>query len=95
MFFSEALNKLVAGHYVTRTVWDATGDYCVLMPGMPYIWKIMTQPTPNAGNHLLSVADLLADDWKAYSRKSEEGIAVGEYNPADPNVAHDPVPPCS
>ena len=81
MLFAEALDEMLKGNYVTRTVWDNTNEYCVLMPGMQYIWKILTSPTPNAGNHVLSVADLQADDWKAYEKGDHSGLAVGEYHP--------------
>lgn len=64
MFFHEALDALVKGKFVARAQWDSTGEYCILLPGMPYIWKILTQPNPNAGTWTPLVADLLADDWK-------------------------------
>jgi Protein of unknown function (DUF2829) len=64
MMFSEALDSLLKGNYVARNAWDSTGEYCVVLPGMQYIWKILTQPNPNAGNWLPLISDLLADDWK-------------------------------
>lgn len=76
MFFKEALDALLEGHYISRNSWDVTGEYCVLLPGMPYIWKILTQPNPNAGNWLPLLADLLADDWKIVCKK--DAIAAGE-----------------
>lgn len=65
MIFTEALAELQKGNYVTRNAWDATGEYIVLLPGMQYIWKVVSQPNPAAGNWLPLVADLLADDWKS------------------------------
>lgn len=64
MMFEDALKALMNGEYVSRNAWDATGEYVVLLPAMQYIWKILVQPNPNAGNWLPLVADLLADDWK-------------------------------
>ena len=72
MLFTDALAALQNGLYAARGAWDSTGEYCVLLPGMPYIWKILTQPTPNAGNWLPTLADLLADDWKVMPCKLEE-----------------------
>lgn len=68
MLFNDALQLLIDGKYVSRNAWDASGEYCILLPGMQYIWKILTQPTPNPGNWLPLVADLLADDWKELSK---------------------------
>jgi hypothetical protein len=68
MKFTDALEALMAGKYVARAAWDATGEYVVLLPGMLYIWKILTQPNPNAGNWLPLVADLNADDWKVVQK---------------------------
>lgn len=81
MLFSEALNAMLEGNYCTRDIWDNKNEYCVFMPGMQYIWKILPMPTPNAGNHVFSVDDFLARDWKIYGRVFEQGVAVGEYNP--------------
>jgi len=64
MMFKDALNSLLEGKYVTRNAWDETGEYVCLMPGMPYIWKILIKPSPNAGNWLPMVSDFLADDYK-------------------------------
>jgi Protein of unknown function (DUF2829) len=64
MLFMEALANVIEGKYLTRNAWDVTGEYIILLPGMPYIWKILTQPQPNAGTWTPLVADLDADDWK-------------------------------
>ncbi len=68
MMFEEALKHLTGGDYVSRSVWDATGEYVISLPGIPYIWKIITQPAPNAGNWLPTIADLLADDYKVIKK---------------------------
>ena len=70
MLFTEALEHLKEGKYISRPTWNITGEYIVLMPGMPYIWKILTQPNPNAGNWLPLMDDLLATDWECL-RKEE------------------------
>lgn len=64
MLFEEALKHLISGEYVARSSWDAVGEYIIILPSMPYIWKILTQPNPNAGNWMPTIADLLADDYK-------------------------------
>ncbi len=64
MLFIEAMGSLLEGKYVSRTAWDNTAEYIILLPGVQYIWKIITQPSPSCGNWLPLVADLLADDWK-------------------------------
>lgn len=63
MNFQEAFKLLQDGKYVMRKEWLASGEYCILLPGMPYIWKILLVPNPSAGNWLPLMADLLADDW--------------------------------
>lgn len=71
MLFNEALAELVKGKYLQRAAWEASAEYVVLLPGMQYVWKILTQPTPNAGNWLPFVADLQADDWKVVEHLPE------------------------
>ena len=63
MKFFEMLDALSQGRYVARESWNESGEYCILLPGMQYIWKILTKPTPNAGNWLPLVEDLNAEDW--------------------------------
>jgi len=74
MMFNEALKHLVEGAYIQRTPWKATGEYVISLPGIPYIWKIITQPAPNAGNWLPMIADLMADDFEIISKSDEEMI---------------------
>ncbi len=78
MLFKEALDLLLNGKFVSRNAWDVTGEYCILLPGMQYIWKILTQPTSNAGNWLPLTADLLADDWKEVGNGGHCGEQVAE-----------------
>jgi Protein of unknown function (DUF2829) len=63
MDFTEALKELMKGKYAAREAWSVKGEYVVLLPKMQYIWKILTQPNPNAGNWLPLLEDLLAEDW--------------------------------
>lgn len=74
MMFEQALKHLIAGEFVSRATWDATGEYIISLPGIPYIWKILTQPSPNAGNWLPTIADLLADDYKIVTKKEHEVV---------------------
>lgn len=71
MLFQEVLDHLQDGKYLVRDAWESTGEYIVLMPGMQSIWKILVQPTPNAGNYLPLMADLIAEDWKILEKKKE------------------------
>lgn len=78
MLFQDALKELLAGNFVSRTKYDTTGEYYVILPGMLFIWKIMTQPNPAAGNWMPLVDDLIADDWKVVSTieaKVEENLS--------------------
>ena len=63
MNFSDALVGLISGKYLQREKWKTTGEYVILLPGMPHIWKILVQPNPNAGNWLPLTEDLAAQDW--------------------------------
>jgi hypothetical protein len=74
MQFMEAVSNLENGKYVARGAWDHSGEYIVLMPGMQYIWKIMTIPNPNAGNWIPLMSDIMADDWKVVERKKVNEI---------------------
>ncbi len=68
MKYIEALDQLVAGHYVARKTWFAEAQYCVIMPGMAFIWQIKTQPQPNAGVWMATVEDMLSEDWEVISK---------------------------
>lgn len=66
MLFQEALEGLRAGEVLCREAWTLTDGYLKLMPGMKHVWKIVLEPTPNAGNYIFSVDDLIASDWKRF-----------------------------
>lgn len=66
MIFNEALEMLQAGKFMCREGWESKDEYICLMVGMKHLWKIILQPAPNAGNYILSVEDLLANDWKTF-----------------------------
>jgi hypothetical protein len=72
MLFSAALELLKLGKFVVRAGWVAEEGYLALMPGMIHLWKILPHPKPNAGNHILSVSELSADDWKEFEGFKEE-----------------------
>ncbi len=74
MLFEEALKHLVAGEYVQRNAWKATAEYVISLPGIPYIWKIITQPAPNAGNWLPTISDLMADDYEVIKKGECEAL---------------------
>jgi hypothetical protein len=62
MNFTEALAAMKDRKYVKRAGW--TDGYCCIMPHMLAIWKILHNPTPNAGMFQQSVEDLEASDWE-------------------------------
>jgi len=64
MNFMEALDALEKGEKVIREGWEEAEGYLSLMPRMKHVWKVLTQPNPNAGNNLFSVEDYRANDWK-------------------------------
>lgn len=68
MNFQEAYAQLKAGQYMQRAEWNTSGEYCILLPGMPYIWKILLIPNPSAGNWLPTCADFDANDWNVFER---------------------------
>lgn len=66
MLLAEALELLKKGKIVSRECWLETDGYLALMHGMTHIWKVMLKPQPNAGNYIMSLEDMLADDWAEY-----------------------------
>ena len=66
MLLSEALSLLEKGENVCREAWAIEEGYLALMKGMSHVWKIVLQPSPNAGNYIFSKDDLQADDWKKF-----------------------------
>ena len=67
MNFQEAIVLLQAGESVVREAWKLEEGYLVLLQGMKHIWKILPHPTPNAGNHIFSLEEMLANDWKKFT----------------------------
>ena len=82
MKFQEALELLQAGENVARGAWSQSDGYLTLLHGMNHVWKIITHPGPNAGNHIFSVAELIADDWMKQSEKLYDEAG----NPKAPEV---------
>lgn len=74
MLFNDALKALLDGKYVMRNAWKQTGEYVILLPGMQYIWKILTKPNSNAGNWLPLIVDLMADDWEVVDNNCHEKV---------------------
>lgn len=66
MQLSDALVKLKEGHAMHRTGWVPQDGYVSLMPGMAHVWKIVLQPSPNAGNFIFSYEDLTSSDWEEF-----------------------------
>lgn len=66
MLFQEALSLLKSGAHVRRKAWAPEEGFLSLMPGMLYVWKIVTVPNPNAGNFIFSVEDFTSDDWELF-----------------------------
>lgn len=64
MLFTEALQELKTGKYLVRESWEEKDGYIVFMPGMTHCWKILPHPNPNAGNHIFSMEEMCAEDWK-------------------------------
>ena len=74
MKFEEAVKHLMAGDYVQRPNWKATGEYALAPPGVPYIWKIVTVPAVNAGNWMHTKEDLLADDYEVIKNTEDADV---------------------
>lgn len=66
MIFTEALEQLKAGKPMRREAWPDSEGYLKILPDMGYVWKIVTQPNPNAGNFIFSIADFDGCDWVEY-----------------------------
>jgi len=72
MLLQEALDLLQKGEVLCREAWKLEEGYLAMMRGMQHVWKIVLHPSPNAGNYIFSLADLLADDWKLFELPSED-----------------------
>lgn len=66
MLFLEALKLMEESAPMCRESWSLDEGYVTQMPGMKYIWKIVLNPNPNAGNFIFAVEDFLASDWKKF-----------------------------
>ena len=66
MLFLEALEQMKSGVAMRRSTWADSEGYLKILPDMGYVWKIVTQPNPNAGNFIFSIADFDGDDWVEY-----------------------------
>ncbi len=76
MLLNEALKLLQEGEVLCREAWTLEDGYLAMMRGMQHVWKIVLHPSPNAGNYIFSLADLLADDWKLFEMPKEPVDAV-------------------
>ena len=76
MLFLDALAKLQANVPMRRASWAESEGYLTILPGALYVWKIILQPQPNAGNFIFCVADFLADDWVEFTPAVEEVPAI-------------------
>jgi len=68
MNIKEAIEEMMQGNFVTRDKYDESAEYYAILPGMPFVWKIMNKPNPAAGSWQPFVDDLVANDWKVVSR---------------------------
>lgn len=64
MKFTEALELLKSGKNVVRECWVDTDGYLTFLEGMKHVWKIITVPGPNAGNHIFNMEEMTAEDWQ-------------------------------
>lgn len=72
MLLQEALDLLQKGEVLCRDAWALEEGYIAFMRGMQHVWKIVLHPSPNAGNYIFSMADLLASDWKLFETPAKE-----------------------
>jgi len=78
MLFQDALKLLVEGENLVRACWKPEDGYLTLLEGMKHVWKIITVPGPNAGNHIFSVEELSADDWHRLGKVPKAEVADQE-----------------
>jgi hypothetical protein len=77
MNFVEMLKELEAGKCIRRSAWKYEEGYLKLMMGFNTVWKILTIPSANAGNHLFTMDDFNATDWHvidSYSVQVKEEV---------------------
>lgn len=78
MVFQDAIKLLQDGKILCRDAWTLEDGYLTFMKGMTHIWKIVLKPTPNAGNYIFSVEDIISSDWKEFEMPESaiEGVIV-------------------
>lgn len=78
MKFLEAMEEMKKGEAMRRTEWAMSEGYLKILPDMAHVWKIITQPTPNAGNFIFSIADFYGEDWVKFELPAPALEAVAE-----------------
>jgi hypothetical protein len=78
MLFKNALEQLKSGIAMRRSSWNDNEGYLKILPDMDFVWKIVTRPTPNAGNFIFSIADFEGVDWVKYEQPVKEEENAGE-----------------
>lgn len=64
MRYHEALDAMKESKAVSRKSWDVTQEYCVLLPRVNTIIKIIPSPKmPNIGVYTFDRRDMEADDF--------------------------------
>jgi carbamoylphosphate synthase small subunit len=71
MLFLQALEQMKDGVAMRRSAWTAADGYLKVLPDMSYVWKIITQPNPNAGNYIFSIEDFESNDWVVFFKDHE------------------------
>lgn len=82
MLFAEAVQALKDGKMVARKGWVEQEGYLIFLSGMNHVWKIITSPQPNAGNHIFSMNELSADDWEIVTGSNVAPVANTEAQAA-------------
>ncbi len=82
MLFLEALEQMKAGKALRRKAWADSEGYLKILPDMKYVWKIVTQPTPNAGNFIFSIEDFEKDDWVEFELPKTTSESIEETKEA-------------
>jgi hypothetical protein len=75
MQFMEAIKALQEGKMVVRECWnEEENGYLKLMYGLPYVWRILMMPNPNAGSFSFSIDEMVADDWVLFPKPVKEVV---------------------
>ena len=78
MNLKDALKELKNGKSMCRKEWTLESGYLSLLTGMDHIWKIVLTPTPNAGNYIFPLKDLLATDWQEFALPVEAEADIND-----------------